>query len=144
MTGFRVPGAPDLGPLVRAVDDLSEITGRTNGIPAGILAAVGSVAVETYRVVGSCTYTEQLLHPQRFVLVRTIDKSGVSGTGIVASGIEWPDGTVALRWHSNADPCPPSSTAVYASIDDLLAIHGHDGTTTVRWIDGTNTTGKAQ
>ena len=138
MTGFRIPGAPDLGPLVRAVDDLSETPQRHEGLPAGVIAAIGSVAVEMYRVTEGCTYTDQLTLPQRFTLERHIDETGISGTGTVASGIEWPDGTVALRWHSQSNPCPPSSTAVYASIDDVIAIHGHGGKTSVRWIDGTN------
>lgn len=32
-----------------------------------------------------------------FLLVRTYDVSGVSGTGIAAEGIEFTDGAVALR-----------------------------------------------
>ncbi|QNE18236.1 hypothetical protein F1D05_10430 [Kribbella qitaiheensis] len=67
---------------------------------------------------------------QRFELVRYTDVSGVSGTGIVAEGIQFSDGSVALRWLSQY-PC----TAVWESLEALLAIHGHSGSTVVRWID---------
>jgi hypothetical protein len=67
---------------------------------------------------------------RRFVLNRTEDLSGTSGTGIVAEGVRFTDGTVALRWTVEL-----KSTAVYDSVDDLIAIHGHDGATTVVWAD---------
>jgi hypothetical protein len=40
------------------------------------------------------------------------------------------DGTAALRWCSEF-----RSTAVYTSMDDVNAIHGHDGATTIEWDD---------
>jgi hypothetical protein len=66
----------------------------------------------------------------RFVLHRTEDISGCSGVGQVAEGVRFTDGTVALRWTTRL-----RSTAVYDSVDDLVAIHGHDGATTVVWTD---------
>lgn len=36
--------------------------------------------------------------PRTFVLNRHRDISGVSGTGLVAEGVVWSDGAVALRW----------------------------------------------
>ena len=63
-----------------------------------------------------------------FKTVRTVDISGVSGTGVVAFGVQFPDGVTVIRWNT-----PTSSTAVYASIDDLIAIHGHGGATTIEW-----------
>jgi hypothetical protein len=36
--------------------------------------------------------------PRTFVLDRRRDISGVSGTGLVAEGVVWSDGAVALRW----------------------------------------------
>lgn len=65
-----------------------------------------------------------------FRLERDIDVSGVSGTGVVARGVEFPDGTVALRW-LGADP----STVFWASIDAAERIHGHGGATRVVWDD---------
>ena len=41
--------------------------------------------------------------PRRFILYRRHDATGVSGTGIVATGVVWPDGHAALRWKAN-DP----------------------------------------
>jgi hypothetical protein len=62
------------------------------------------------------------------VLAREEDATGVSGTGIVAQGVVFADGTAALRWLTER-----RSTAVYASIDDVRAIHGHNGSTHVVW-----------
>lgn len=69
-------------------------------------------------------------HARRFVLDRTADLTGVSGTGIVAEGIEFSDGSVAMRWIGDL-----SSIVIHASIDNVTAIHGHNGFTTVRWVE---------
>ena len=67
-------------------------------------------------------------YPRWFNLVRDEDESGVSGTGLVAWGIEFPDGTCVLRW------CVAlRSTAVYEAIEVLEAIHGHNGKTHIVW-----------
>lgn len=65
-----------------------------------------------------------------FKTVRTHDVSGVSGTGVVTEGVEFTDGTVVLKWLTNT-----SSTAFYDSIEDVIAIHGHEGSTTIQWDD---------
>ena len=67
---------------------------------------------------------------RRFNLVRNEDESGVSGTGVVAQGIQFDDGTCAMRWLT-----AKSSVAFYDSISDLESIHGHGGKTVVGWID---------
>lgn len=67
---------------------------------------------------------------RRFVLIRHEDVSGTSGTGQVAEGVEFSDGTVALRW-----TVALQSTAIYASAADLEAIHGHNGSTELSWLD---------
>lgn len=69
--------------------------------------------------------------PRRFELVRHTDVSGVSGTGVVAEGVEWSDGTVTLRWGGRY----PTTTVWQDGIDALLTIHGHQGATTIRWLD---------
>lgn len=61
-----------------------------------------------------------------FYLQRNDDESGVSGTGKVAQGVQFDDGTCAMRWLTKT-----SSTATYNSIDDLESIHGHNGKTVV-------------
>lgn len=63
---------------------------------------------------------------KRFVLDRHEDESGVSGTGLVAEGVVFSDGTCALRWLGDL-----RSTAVYESLADIEAIHGHSGKTLV-------------
>ena len=68
--------------------------------------------------------------PRRFRLVRAADVTGVSGTGPVADGVLWPDGTVALRWSTAT-----ASTGVYASTADVVEIHGHGGATRIVWAD---------
>lgn len=69
--------------------------------------------------------------PRPFRLVRDEDVSGVSGTGIVAEGVEFIDGTVALRWMSEH----PTSVVFHdRGIDSVRAIHGHDGRTRIEFI----------
>jgi hypothetical protein len=63
-----------------------------------------------------------------FRLERDEDETGISGTGIVAQGVVFDDGTAALRWLSEH-----TSTAVYASLRDVETIHGHNGKTRVVW-----------
>lgn len=69
-------------------------------------------------------------NPKRFYLWRNEDVSGVSGTGLVAWGVMWPDGTVALRWESEF-----ATTAIADSIFDVNRIYGHGGKTVIEWID---------
>ncbi|QIQ62971.1 hypothetical protein SEA_MOAB_86 [Streptomyces phage Moab] len=70
---------------------------------------------------------------RRFNLVRNEDETGVSGTGTVAQGIQFDDGTCAMRWLT-----AKASVAFYDSIQDLEEIHGHGGKTVIEWIDTVN------
>lgn len=67
---------------------------------------------------------------RRFNLVRTEDISGMSGTGIVGEGVVLTSGRAVLTWLT-----PLTSVALYDSIDALEKIHGHEGRTTVVFID---------
>lgn len=72
---------------------------------------------------------------KRFHLVRNKDISGVSGTGRVAEGVQFTDGTAALKWL-----VAPKSTGFYNSISDVIQVHDHRGTgnengTHIEWID---------
>jgi len=69
-----------------------------------------------------------MLQARVFQLVRAEDVSGVSGTGVVADGVVFPDGVTVLRWRTAG-----GSTAVYGSVEDVERIHGHDGKTILRW-----------
>lgn len=66
--------------------------------------------------------------PKLFVLSRQVDVSGVSGTGIVADGVEFPDGTCVLHWRGQMP-----STVVWGSIEAVEQIHGHGGATRIVW-----------
>lgn len=68
---------------------------------------------------------------RRFHMNRTLDVTGTSGTGTVAEGIEFTSGRCVIEWTCE----PASSICIYNSIGELLKIHGHDGATTVEWLD---------
>lgn len=96
----------------------------------------GRVVSETWPPSGSltppsCEVAVRPGPPRTFDLVRFHDVSGVSGEGIVAQGVQFADGQVALQW-----PKPGRSVAVWDSVDALLRIHGHNGLTVVRFHDG--------
>lgn len=67
---------------------------------------------------------------KRLHLERDEDVSGVSGTGTVAYGILFPDGTVVLRWDTKV-----RSTVYYDSIHDVEIITGHNGKTRIVFDD---------
>jgi hypothetical protein len=67
---------------------------------------------------------------RRFVLRRLADRSGLSGTGDVAEGVEFWNGQVALTWRS---PWPVVST--FPSIEVVERVHGRDGEATILWLD---------
>ncbi|HEX6817812.1 MAG TPA: hypothetical protein VF120_05510 [Ktedonobacterales bacterium] len=64
-----------------------------------------------------------------FILERSEDVSGISGTGDVAEGVVFESGKVVIAWIRT-----PSSIDIYDSVEDLLAIHGHGGRTRIRWL----------
>ncbi|MGW2048624.1 hypothetical protein ACWCPF_26085 [Streptomyces sp. NPDC001858] len=65
-----------------------------------------------------------------FVLVRDTDVSGVSGVGIVANGILWPDGQAVIHWTGSAYP---TTTPHPGGMESVIAVHGHGGATRVVW-----------
>lgn len=62
-----------------------------------------------------------------FLMVRDEDVTGISGTGVVAEGVEFLDGTVVIRWQTHGDL--NHSTVVWAGLDEAVQIHGHGGKT---------------
>lgn len=69
---------------------------------------------------------------RRFQLVRDVDVTGVSGTGVVAEGIEFSNGVVVLQWISTW----PSSVVFHErGIEAVKHVHGHDGATQIVWLD---------
>lgn len=67
---------------------------------------------------------------RRFQLNRKEDKSGVSGTGVVAQGVQFDNGKVALQWLT---AMPTLETA--DNVETIIQIHGHEGATDVEWLD---------
>lgn len=76
-----------------------------------------------------------------FELVRNNDVTGISGVGVVAEGVIFSDGTVALRWRdlNTSDPNylrgVRPTTVLHENIQSVIALHGHGGSTTVRYIE---------
>jgi hypothetical protein len=62
-----------------------------------------------------------------FYVRRHADVSGVSGTGIVAEGVQFARHCVVV-WNSKLD-----SIEITPDVDTFLKIHGHDGKTVVEW-----------
>lgn len=70
-------------------------------------------------------------YPRRFYLHRVVDETGISGTGVVADGVVWQDGTVTLKWlgeHTSEVSWP-------RGMESVEHVHGHGGKTVVVWRD---------
>jgi len=70
------------------------------------------------------------MNPKRFRVVRDEDVTGVSGVGVVAYGVMFADGRVTTCWNATI-----SQICVWRSIQEVEAVHGHNGKTRVEWID---------
>ncbi len=68
-----------------------------------------------------------------FHLDRHQDMTGVSGTGVVAQGVLFDNGKVALTWLTDW----PSVT-VYNSIAEVETVHLHHGATSLVWYDASD------
>lgn len=67
---------------------------------------------------------------RRFVLMRKTDVSGVSGTGIVAEGVQFANGKVVVSWRTKY-----TSVVVFDDIETATAIHCHGGMSEIVWQD---------
>lgn len=61
---------------------------------------------------------------RQFHLLRKEDVSGISGTDVVAEGVEFSTGKCVLGWVTKF-----KSLAIYDSLKELVNVHGHDGKT---------------
>jgi len=61
-----------------------------------------------------------------FKLVRVQDETGISGTGVVAEGVQFTNGWCAMSWLTAMH-----SVAIYPNVQQLESIHGHNGRTKV-------------
>ena len=72
-----------------------------------------------------------------FLVVRDEDVTGISGTGVVAEGVEFSDGTVALRWAEvkgpHYDRGVRATTVLHQNVTSVEALHGHNGATHIEW-----------
>lgn len=73
---------------------------------------------------------------KRFLLKRIIDDSGVSGTGYVAFGVEWPSKKVTIEWIVGEN----ISQENHESLESCMAVHGHGKHTLVEWVDNCDLT----
>ena len=65
-----------------------------------------------------------------FQLNRKVDVSGVSGTGIVAHGVDFGEYTV-LYWIPAMTRLQVAGLGIYHSLEEVERIHGHDGKTVI-------------
>lgn len=104
---------------------------------AYLLAALPAPPGDTPEKPDLLTRLRELFHdgtPQAFLLDRREDVTGVSGTGPVAEGVRFSDGTVALRWTSD---WPTSVVFHDRGVESVEAVHGHDGRTKIVWLGKT-------
>jgi hypothetical protein len=74
---------------------------------------------------------------QLFNMIRLEDVSNNSGTGLVAQGCVFDDGTVTMRWLSKN-----RSTVVFNSLSVLKKIHCHKGKTIIEYVSQSFNGGK--
>lgn len=67
---------------------------------------------------------------RRFLLIRLEDESGISGTGPIANGVQFMDGTCVINWLTEH-----KSLGIYPNIREMMAIHGHGGKTILEFYD---------
>src|SRR5690554_6928609 len=141
---------PDPTPRVRIAALIGSHTAVRDGRPVSVYQAVGGQAVDDIAAAVADDVVAPLLErveqlatgrlvsaifsvredaPQPFALERSEDVSGVSGEGIVAHGAQFSDGTVVIRWLGER-----RSTVIWQSLDDAIAVHGHDGRTRAVWL----------
>jgi hypothetical protein len=83
-----------------------------------------------HRFVGNAVMNAEVKTPVLFLLVRDEDETGVSGTGVVAKGVELANGSCLMKWTVG----PAQSIVLYESMTDLVRIHGHGGKTKAQYL----------
>jgi hypothetical protein len=66
-----------------------------------------------------------------FVLVRHYDPTGISGVGIIGEGVAWTGGSADLHWMTEHE----SFVHWPGGLPEILAVHGHNGSTVARFLD---------
>jgi hypothetical protein len=74
--------------------------------------------------------------PVPFGVQRDEDPTGISGTGLVAAGVIWPDRRVAMRWAGNTPPTGyphcVRQVNLFDHVDEVEGVHSHSGRTRVQ------------
>lgn len=70
-----------------------------------------------------------VIEVRRFVLVRHIDVTGISGTGKIAVGTEWPDKTCTMFWLGT------KTHGFYHDMNQIQEIHCYGGNAHVEFAD---------
>jgi hypothetical protein len=81
------------------------------------------------RVVAAIWSSRETEAPRPFGLYRHQDVTGASGVGLVATGVQFVDGVVVIRWRGESP-----STVIWPSIEAAEKIHGHGGKTQIVWL----------
>lgn len=63
--------------------------------------------------------------PGLYWWVRDVDETGMSGAGRVAQVAVFEDGSAVMRWLASRNTANVGSTVCYASVEDLVFVHGH-------------------
>ncbi len=66
---------------------------------------------------------------QTFDMIRDVDATGNSGTGVVAEAVTFKDGTTIVHWSASTNAMGTTSTVIYSSLEDAIKVHGHGGLT---------------
>lgn len=64
-----------------------------------------------------------------FILDRIEDESGVSGTGVVAEGVQFVGGKCVICWLVK-----PHSIGIYNSLAEVEQVHDHGGKTKIKMV----------
>ena len=64
-----------------------------------------------------------------FRVCRKIDNTGISGTGVIAHGCILPSNRVVIEWTGTV-----RSIVIYESYCDMMMIMGHNGETTIEFL----------
>ena len=128
--------AAALGVDATAISKIETGTRQLSAIELGKLANLYQISASF--VLGSWFDTGKPSAPalRRFRLVRHVDTVGVSGTGVIALGVQLPDLRMVLAWQTPVlEHIHFNAITFYHAERHLRAIHCHDGLTTIEWID---------
>lgn len=67
---------------------------------------------------------------KRFRLYRNEDKIGISGTGLIADGVQFANGKVCVHWFGETQ-----SIVVWDNIKDMEKVNCHNGSTRIIFLD---------